>query len=128
MPRLPVDGKRVIEHRITFGTKERELIQDLVSSYRISAFSGNDSLVEVLGDGSKVLAAVGTIGALLELAGITDVFDFDDALRDEILQARKSIEDKIKEKGVDIALDIRNPITSILFPWTIPFRAAGEFV
>jgi hypothetical protein len=128
MPRLPVDGQRVIEHRITFGTKERELIQDLVSSYRISAFSGNDSLVEVLGDGSKVLAAVGTIGALLELAGITDVFDFDDALRDEILQARKSIEDKIKEKGVDIALDIRNPITSILFPWTIPFRAAGEFV
>lgn len=128
MPRLPVDGKRVIEHRITFGTKERELIQDLVSSYRISAFSGNDSLVEVLGDGSKVLAAVGTIGALLELAGITDVFDFDEALRDEILQARQSIEEKIKEKGVDIALDIRNPITSILFPWTVPFRAAREFV
>jgi len=30
MPRLPVDGKKVIEHRITLGTKERELLESYV--------------------------------------------------------------------------------------------------
>ena len=37
MPRLPVDGKRVIEHRISFGTKERQLIEDLTTSARIAS-------------------------------------------------------------------------------------------
>lgn len=101
MPRLPVDGKKVIEHRITFGTKERELIQDLSISYRMSAFSGNDSLVEVLGDGTKVIAALGTIGALLELAGITNLFDFDDALQEKVDEVKESIKDKIKDKATD---------------------------
>lgn len=101
MPRLPVDGKKVVEHRITFGTKERELIQDLSTSYRISAISGNDSLVEVLGDGTKVIAALGTIGALLELAGITNLFDFDDALQEKVDEVKESIKDKIKDKATD---------------------------
>jgi len=101
LPRLPVDGKKVIEHRITFGTKERELIQDLSISYRMSAFSGNDSLVEVLGDGTKVIAALGTIGALLELAGITNLFDFDDALQEKVDEVKESIKDKIKDKATD---------------------------
>jgi hypothetical protein len=88
MPRLPVDGNKVIEHRITFGSKERMLLEDLVTSYRIDAISGNDSLVEVLADGGKVIAALGTIGAILELLGITDVFDFDDALRAQVDQVK----------------------------------------
>jgi len=33
MPRLPVDGKKVVEHRITLGAKERELFQDAQWSY-----------------------------------------------------------------------------------------------
>jgi len=33
MPRLPVDGKKVVEHRITLGAKERELVQDAQWSY-----------------------------------------------------------------------------------------------
>ena len=30
--RLPVDGKKVIEHRISFGTFERNLLSDLVAT------------------------------------------------------------------------------------------------
>ena len=101
MPRLPVDGKKVVEHRITFGTKERELIQDLSTSYRISAFSGNDSLVEVLADGPKVLGALATIGAMLELAGITNLFDFDEALKEKVDEVKESIKEKIKDKATD---------------------------
>ena len=127
MPRLPVDGKKVIEHRITLGGKEREILADLATSYRIDAIAGNDSLVEVLADGGKVIAALGTIGAILELLGITDVFDFDDALKAEVDQVKDRVKDKVKEKGWDYATDIRNPLTSILFPGTIPFRAA-DFV
>lgn len=33
MPRLPVDGKKVVEHRITLGTKERALLDQATFSY-----------------------------------------------------------------------------------------------
>ena len=101
MPRLPVDGKRVIEHRISLGGKERQILEDLATSYRIDAISGNDSLVEVLGDGTKVLGALGTIGALLELLGITDIFDFDDDLKAVVIENKEKIADRIKEKATD---------------------------
>lgn len=125
MPRLPVDGKKVIEHRITFGTKERELIQDLSTSYRISAISGNDSLVEVLGDGTKVIAALATIGALLELAGITNLFDFDDALKGKVDEVKESIKDKIKDKATDPrSLEYLLRVS----PFGIPLWAAEEII
>ena len=36
MPRLPVDGKKVVEHRITLGTKERQLIESYVFANQIN--------------------------------------------------------------------------------------------
>lgn len=123
MPRLPVDGSKVIEHRITFGSKERMLLEDIVTSYRIDAISGNDSIVEVLADGGKVISMLGTIGAMLELLGITDVFDFDDELKAKVMEAQDRIKDKVKEKG----WEGDRTLTSILFPWFGPYRAA-DFV
>lgn len=101
MPRLPVDGKRVVEHRITLGGKERELLADFVTSYRIDAITGTDSIVEVMADGTKVIAALGTLGAILELFGITDVFDFDDELKAIVMEQKEKVADKIKEKAKD---------------------------
>ena len=117
MPRLPVDGKRVIEHRISLGGKERQILEDLATSYRIDAISGNDSLVEVLGDGTKVLGALGTIGALLELLGITDIFDFDDDLKAVVIENKEKIADRIKEKATDPGF-----IAEVL-KYTTPFGA-----
>lgn len=54
MPRLPVDGKKVIEHRITFGTKERDLIQQISNTYRIGQVAG--PTVEVLKDSTALYA------------------------------------------------------------------------
>ena len=125
MPRLPVDGKKVIEHRITLGGKERELLADLVTSYRIDAFSGNDSVVEVLGDGTKVLAALGTLGALLELLGITDVFDFDDGLRAEVNIVKESIKEKVKDRATDPSFIAE--LLKYTTPYGAPFVAA-DFV
>jgi hypothetical protein len=36
MPRLPVDGKKVIEHRITFGTKERDMIESALTAFQFN--------------------------------------------------------------------------------------------
>ena len=36
MPRLPVDGKKVIEHRITLGTKERQLLDSALLSFQFN--------------------------------------------------------------------------------------------
>jgi hypothetical protein len=127
MPRLPVDGKRVIEHRITLGGKERELLADLTTSYRIDAISGNDSIVEVLGDGSKVLAALGTIGALLELMGITDVFDFDDEMKAKVMDTKEKVKDKVKEKATDPSFiaDVLKYTTPFGFPFAVGEQAAN---
>jgi hypothetical protein len=129
MPRLPVDGKKVIEHRITLGGKERELLADLATSYRIDAISGNDSVVEVLGDGTKVIAALGTLGALLELLGITDVFDFDDDMKATIMPIKDKVEDKIKEKATDpgFIADVLKYTTPFGVPFVVGEQAA-DFV
>ena len=100
--------KETIEYVIRLQDKERQLLEDFLGSYRIQAMTGNDSVVEVLADGTKVIAALGTIGALLELLGITDVFDFDDDLKAVVIDKKQKMEEKIKEKGVDYATDIRN--------------------
>ena len=36
MPRLPVDGKKVVEHRITFGTKERDMIEGALAAFQFN--------------------------------------------------------------------------------------------
>ena len=71
MPRLPVDGKKVIEHRISFGTKERELIQDLSTSYRIQAIAPalNDA-AKILEDPLRIIQIAYGIATTLELLGI----------------------------------------------------------
>jgi hypothetical protein len=43
MPRLPVDGKKVIEYRVTLGAKERELVQDAQWSYTFAKIGGTVS-------------------------------------------------------------------------------------
>lgn len=67
MPRLPVDGKKVIEHRITLGTKERELLQDLSTSYRIGQVF--EPSVDLLKDGSALYA----LGVLFEVITGQDI-------------------------------------------------------
>ena len=129
MPRLPVDGTKVIEHRITFGSKERMLLEDLTTSYRIDAISGNDSIVEVLADGGKVISMLGTIGAILELLGITDVFDFDDELKAKVMEAQDRVKDKIKEKGTDPAfLKELFKLTPFGAPLAVSEYVAGEII
>ena len=68
MPRLPVDGKKVIEHRITFGTKERDLLDQFVGVSRTKAFLGEDGLA-LIDDPKKLILMIETLATLLELFG-----------------------------------------------------------
>lgn len=45
MPRLPVDGKKVIEYRVTLGAKERELFQDAQWSYTFGKIGNTASSI-----------------------------------------------------------------------------------
>ena len=93
MPRLPVDGKKVIEHRITLGGVERESLKSLATSFRIQSIAGNEGVLDSLTDLDNVIGILATAGFILELFGITDIFDFDD---DAKAKARK-IKDRIIE-------------------------------
>lgn len=85
---------RTEELRITLGTKERMMVEDFLTSYRISSVCGDDSIIETFGDFGKVLAVAGTLGGLLELFGITDVFDFDDEVRSLVLPTKEKIQQR----------------------------------
>lgn len=69
MPRLPVDGKKVIEHRITFGAKERELIQDFSTSYRIESLD-IEGMLRIFEDPSNIIQIAYGIATALEILGI----------------------------------------------------------
>lgn len=61
MPRLPVDGKKVIEHRITFGTKERQLMEGALGAFQFNKVS--TPIVAGMSDVSFMI----TFGAILTL-------------------------------------------------------------
>lgn len=97
MPRLPVDGKKVIEHRITLGGVEREALRSIALSYRIESLAGEDGVLNELGSVDNVIGKLAVVGFLLELLGITDIFDFDDEAKSkatEILSRIKQNEEQ----------------------------------
>ena len=100
MPRLPVDGKKVIEHRITLGGVEREALKSLALSARITSVAGDDGVLNEFGSIKDVTTKLAIIGLFLELLGITDIFNFDDEGRAEAFEIISRVDDRIKEKGV----------------------------
>jgi len=64
MPRLPVDGKKVVEHRITLGAKERELFQDAQWSYTFGKV-GN-TISDIIGNPVVLLGLAGYIAYKLD--------------------------------------------------------------
>ena len=62
MPRLPVDGKRVIEHRITFGTKERDMIESALTAYQFKNVA------------TPVVAGMSDVSFMIVLGGILALY------------------------------------------------------
>tara|TARA_Y100000401_G_C8315871_1_gene222385 strand:- start:360 stop:746 length:387 start_codon:yes stop_codon:yes gene_type:complete len=103
MPRLPVDGKKVIEYRITLGGIEREALKSLATSARISSLAGDDGILDELGSIDNITAKLAVIGFVLEILGITDVANFDDDGRIKAFNILQRISERAAEKGVPFA-------------------------
>lgn len=69
MPRLPVDGSKVIEHRITLGTKERQILESVMTAYSFRNVA--TPIVNTISDNSA-LAFLGLLVALLLPGWIPD--------------------------------------------------------
>jgi hypothetical protein len=96
LPRLPVDGKKVQEFRITMGTKERQLAESALNAYRIKSIV--PSIAEVLGDVSA-LYALGSIWELLtgrEIPGLYNPEEIGDAGKRAALELEQAIKDDVK--------------------------------
>tara|TARA_R110000850_G_scaffold198655_1_gene324873 strand:+ start:285 stop:668 length:384 start_codon:yes stop_codon:yes gene_type:complete len=74
MPRLPVDGKKVIEHRITFGTKERQILEGGLGAYQFNKIA--TPVVDAMSDVSFWV----TLAFLLSLVGIIIENPFDNTI------------------------------------------------
>ena len=118
---------KVEEIRITLRTKERILLEELSTSYRIEAITGKDSIVETLSDGTKIVGMLGTIGLILELLGITDVVNIDNDLQAKGQEIKEKIKENAKQAAVENAdrrLNVEAIIKTILTPGFTPFRIA----
>lgn len=62
MPRLPVDGKKVIEHRITFGTKERDMMESALAAFQFNRIA------------SPVVAGMSDVSFMLVLGGLLAIY------------------------------------------------------
>lgn len=80
MPRLPVDGKKVIEHRFSMGQFERDQLDTLITGITVKNVS--TPLVALLSDVTAML----TITAILEALGLIDLSGVISRLGDEFKQ------------------------------------------
>tara|TARA_R110000824_G_scaffold237307_2_gene426087 strand:- start:227 stop:595 length:369 start_codon:yes stop_codon:yes gene_type:complete len=106
MPKKPTDTLQGF--RIELQDSERELLQHFATSYRIRAITGDDGVLDDFSDMSKVLALLGVLGGLLELFGITDVFDFDNEIKASVMETGDSVKEKLIEKGFDREVNWQN--------------------
>jgi hypothetical protein len=74
MPRLPVDGKKVSEIRLTFGTKERQIFEGALGAYQFNKIA--TPVVDAMSDMSFWV----TLAFLLSLVGIIIENPFDNTI------------------------------------------------
>ena len=63
MPRLPVDGTKVIEHRITLGGKEREILESAMTAYSFRNVA--TPVVTAVNDNTTLLLLAASLGIML---------------------------------------------------------------
>jgi len=133
VPRLPVDGKKVVEHRITFGTKERDLIQDISTSYRIQAIDP-EAMMKILEDPLRVIQIGYGLATAIEMLGfetglptIADLADWKQERTAKLAETEASVESGDRSIA-QIAIDIGNVLTAGLYGMSLDElkRRTGE--
>jgi len=63
VPRLPVDGKKVVEHRVSLGTFERQQLEAFGAAYGFNRVSS--PLIALLSDNSAMMWLLALVGSLV---------------------------------------------------------------
>lgn len=108
MPRLPVDGKKVIEHRISFGTKERQLIESFANANTFNkvATPTVDLMKDVSGMVVFVAAFAALTGIVIDLSNVTN----SDELVDKVKEAYSSWRQKKNSEYIEARIEAGDPI------------------
>ena len=103
MPRLPVDGKKVVEHRITFGSSERRMFDEFASAYQFNRVA--TPLVAAISDVSfwvTLATLLGFLGIVIEKPYDDDVHSWTEAIQLGVTKFRAARE----EEGVGEELSL----------------------
>ena len=108
--RLPVDGKKVIEHRISLGTFERQRLDSLITAIQVEKISkglNNVGDLDIFSSPKKIILFIEAVATLLEVIGIetpiptpVDAYDFLTRKREEFeteATGKQSIWDLLQE-------------------------------
>lgn len=103
-----MDGKKVIEHRITFGTKERQLIESFANANTFNkvATPTVDLMKDVSGMVVFVAAFAALTGIVIDLSGITT----SDELIDKVKDAYTTWRQEKNAEYIDARIEAGDPI------------------
>ena len=133
MPRAKATD--VVIHRIELGGKERELAEGLVAAFQFNRIA--NPIVAALSDVSFIIVVGGILAAYKYIdqetweslsAGLESAPELIGAMEKSYGVAQR----KYREAGELVGGEGADPIVetalSVLFPWSIPFRAGRRFV
>ena len=73
MPRLPVDGTKVKEIRITLGTKERQIAESSANAAQVNAVNP-EKIIDVLTNPTEVISIFYSLATIIEIFGVETGF------------------------------------------------------
>ena len=120
MPRLPVDGKKVIEHRITFGTKERELLHGVAGAYQFNRVA--TPTVAAISDVSfwiTLASLLGLFGIVIMPPGDENVRSWTDAIRYGVTEFREASENEDRVSQLSLLWQFLTPLGVVYTAGTV---------
>ena len=131
MPRLPVDGKKVIEHRITLGTKERELLDSAVNAFQLNQIATPS--VALMSDVSGMIVFASALAIffpdIVIPTGEATMDEVTNAINTGIKEGQQRAKDEREQTGsatLDDSEGIRDTIGRLLFNLQNPNWSFGD--
>ena len=131
MPRLPVDGKKVIEHRITLGTKERELLDSAVNAFQFNQIATPS--VALMSDVSGMIVFASALAIffpdIVIPTGEASMDEVTNAINTGIKEGQQRAKEERERTGqstLDDSEGVRDTIGRILFNLQNPNRSFGD--
>lgn len=110
MPRLPVDGTKVREIRVTMGSKERQLLESALGAFQFNRVA--TPIVAGMSDVSFMLVVAGLLSAIFPQIVIPSGIETIDEIIDAIIRGLKQAREERENGGLT---DIDRPWWQYIF-------------